>query len=699
MRSAKLRRVALFPVCAICFLLPSTEAASEPDLPKEIERISQKLKVYDFDEAIKLISEMEARDNPKAHLIKALQHELGIGVEIDPDKAMEQATLAAKQEDWEAAQYLAWRAISGPDEDQNLKKAIDWRKKLVEWKESNPSPRVIPKTLLVPEKESYFPLYEAVTKWNYEKAQAKDPVAQFNMFICLFEGRGIEPDMFRAMNWLMRAANAKNGPAARWLSLCYSIGLMTKENPVLAFKYLNIAAEAGDPESQADLGKKLIRGRGVEKDTASGILWLEKAAGQNELSAVEELADIFDDGEIVPQNLAKAFALYSKAVDLGDSYSRYNVAWMTFNGWGVEKDPQQGIRLLMEASDQGNRDAGFRLAQIYLYGWNVEPDPATAKTWADKAVENGSDYAHFVLGDILLGGLLGDKDLEKAFYHFELAAREGQTDSQIKLGYMLLWGMGIERDLDESYSWYKLAAEQNNEYAKTWLLYMQGLGWGTEQKPESMVAYINSQSEEPLTGVFEESLLRALNWKPDADQSAEDDLDIEVVLEGTELEGISPDAMNKEQWELLARLVEDEREKIRNTPSEPVDPEEEAAAKAAMEAAWNMELERHIDFANQQAGQAPPKPFIQKPPPYPPIMRRLNVEDTLLLIIIVGQDGHVVDFKYAKQPLPQFKESIDYILPQWRFIPAIEDGKPVTMRVRLPIPFKIGEEPSSINHE
>jgi len=524
--------------------------------------------------------------------------------------------------------------------------------------------RIIPETLLASESNSYRPLYAAVTNWNHEGARAGNPVAQYNMFISLFEGRGTEPDMLRATNWLMRAAIARNGPAARWLSISYETGLLTNENPDLALKFLKVAAEAGDP------------------------------------SSIRRLAELYYKGERVERDYQRAWTLYSKAVELGDETSVYDLAWMAYYGQGVDKDPQKGIRLFEEAAEAGHAGAALKLARIHLNGWDVEADHDLAERLARQAIALGNSHGHHVLGMLHRDGLLGEVDYEAAFHHFEIAARDGFAESQLQMGYLLLWGRGVDRDLEESYSWYDFAARQGNERAATWLLYMQGLGWGTDQKPDSLVEYFSRISSEPVPELLKRRLMAALNSMPAAATIEGRDIDIGSIIEGTVYDGIDNYAkLTDAQQGQLYQYLHDKLESRKKMQVPPEDPVKEAEVAAAMQALWERELQSAILSAEPQGEFRPPRIFRSSPPAYPPIMRMLEVEDTVVAILEVGADGFVKDVSYDKEPLPQFRDAVEHVLPDWRFLPAIEDGKAVSCRTRLPIPFSLQKQTHGYDHE
>lgn len=96
----------------------------------------------------------------------------------------------------------------------------------------------------------------------------------------------------------------------RELGLEYLKAKDTFQNDAKAFKWLLIAAHAGDAIAQQGLGSMYINGRGVPKDTVTGFKWYEKAAlGGNELAAFQ-VALFYDEGILIPQDLDLAIFWY-----------------------------------------------------------------------------------------------------------------------------------------------------------------------------------------------------------------------------------------------------------------------------------------------------------------------------------------------------------------------------------------------------
>jgi protein TonB len=84
-----------------------------------------------------------------------------------------------------------------------------------------------------------------------------------------------------------------------------------------------------------------------------------------------------------------------------------------------------------------------------------------------------------------------------------------------------------------------------------------------------------------------------------------------------------------------------------------------------------------------------PRPIKQAAPQYPPELRRAGIEGTVVLMFHVRSDGTTEKITVTDSNNPGFNEPAIRAVRKWRFEPGEKDGKAVTCRVRIPIPFKI----------
>ena len=119
-------------------------------------------------------------------------------------------------------------------------------------------------------------------------------------------------------------------------------------------------ADKGDADAQFNMGQAYKLGRGAPADMKIAQSWYEKAAAQGHEAAQANL------GLILFQNGSRIAALpwIRKAADRGDMRAQYVLGTLHFNGDGVPKDWPRAYALMSSAAAQGLAPAKAGLAQM-----------------------------------------------------------------------------------------------------------------------------------------------------------------------------------------------------------------------------------------------------------------------------------------------------------------------------------------------
>ncbi|HYC94133.1 MAG TPA: SPOR domain-containing protein [Sphingomicrobium sp.] len=128
---------------------------------------------------------------------------------------------------------------------------------------------------------------EAVAIWR-PLAEAGDADAAFNLGQAYRLGKGVVIDLAQAQNWLERAARKGHVDAQTTLGLL----LFQNGNRVGAMRWLNLAAEAGEPRALLMVGTALYNGDGVPEDRVKAYAYVSRAAAQGLPPAQATLADM-----------------------------------------------------------------------------------------------------------------------------------------------------------------------------------------------------------------------------------------------------------------------------------------------------------------------------------------------------------------------------------------------------------------------
>ena len=101
--------------------------------------------------------------------------------------------------------------------------------------------------------------------------------------------------------------------AMRNVALMKRRGLGTPRDPEGAMEYLKEAADDGLPTAAADLAEMLLAGEAGKPDPQAALPWLEQAAKAHHALAEFRLAEIYERGQYVTRDVARAEQLYADA--------------------------------------------------------------------------------------------------------------------------------------------------------------------------------------------------------------------------------------------------------------------------------------------------------------------------------------------------------------------------------------------------
>ena len=89
-----------------------------------------------------------------------------------------------------------------------------------------------------------------------------------------------------------------------------------------------------------------------------------------------------------------------------------------------------------------------------------------------------------------------------------------------------------------------------------------------------------------------------------------------------------------------------------------------------------------------QSKTTPPKPVRTVTAEYPDSAIREGIDATVSVGLTIPPDGIPKDVKVTKGFRPDFDESAVNAIRQWRFRPAMKDGKPIEVTVTIEVAFK-----------
>jgi localization factor PodJL len=168
-----------------------------------------------------------------------------------------------------------------------------------------------------------------------------------------------------SMERVTQLANANNAIAQTILGLRALDG--TGGAPVFlpdAVKWLTAAAGQGQAVAQYRLGTLYERGQGVTADPAKAAHWYEAAANQGNRKAMHNLAVAYAGGSLGKKNMAEAARWFAKAAALGLSDSQFNLAVLYERGDGVPQSLLDAFKWYSIAAAAGDSESKARIAVL-----------------------------------------------------------------------------------------------------------------------------------------------------------------------------------------------------------------------------------------------------------------------------------------------------------------------------------------------
>lgn len=301
-----------------------------------------------------------------------------------------------------------------------------------------------------------------------------------------------DPD--RAFPMVKEAAEAGRPPAATLLGWLYEGGHGTVKSAEEAMRWYRVAAERGQPDAMAALGRLHLQLPGGHE---VGLQWLRQAAQSGSADGQYLLGWLLAKGASRADD-EQAFAWFLKAARQGHLGAQIAAAAHLLSGRGVAvdrhaaaewltraaetRDPvahfllgrlregdgeqyvDQVVNSFRIAAEAGHREAQFALAAV-LAKSAVDTDKSMAVEWFAKAHEAGHKAAANRLGEMYRDGVGVSRQLDRARKLFQEAAETGNVNAMYNLARMQNDGLGGQRDTRTALQWYSRAADEGHEEA------------------------------------------------------------------------------------------------------------------------------------------------------------------------------------------------------------------------------------------
>ncbi len=329
----------------------------------------------------------------------------------------------------------------------------------------------------------------------YDELAAKNsPLGWSGKASLFWNGWGVKQDPNQSIILLQRAAEAGLLDAQSWLAdqFCYSEKIPV--NYKLSRYWAERGSEQGDGECQLRLSFLKMQGIGGEKDCAGGISLLKALADQSMPEAQNRLGHSYRDGECVKKNLAEAKIWLEKAAENGNVRAVNEIADMYFWGDGVPKSLEKWFELnkrgatQKDAPTEPRASCEYNVGLAYENGWGVKQDMNEARAWYEKGAAGGNPHACNNLSIIYRYGKCGAVNLKLAESLRQKGVENGCWMACISLGEDYAYGRnGMAKNIPEAVRLFKKSIElcsKNNQTANYELgrIYEEGLAGKVDTK-------------------------------------------------------------------------------------------------------------------------------------------------------------------------------------------------------------------------
>ena len=211
--------------------------------------------------------------------------------------------------------------------------------------------------------------------------------------------------------------------------------------------------------------------------------WLEQAVQHGSADGYSDLGWMYESGNGVSRDPAKALGLYNEAAKLGSGEGMYRIGMAYYDGLGVQKDPVAACQWFIRAAAYEHPYAEGQAGLCYYNGTGVVQNHATAFDWFAKAGQAGLVDAEVFVADMLERGDGHNQDSTYAVMWYQAAAGQGDVYAMTELGAHLRLGKGIAWNEAQAMQWFAKAAQKGYPPAETSLAvgYENGLGQDSGQ--------------------------------------------------------------------------------------------------------------------------------------------------------------------------------------------------------------------------
>ncbi|KGD87301.1 tetratricopeptide repeat protein [Rhizobium sp. YS-1r] len=183
------------------------------------------------------------------------------------------------------------------------------------------------------------------------------------------------------------------------IGACFAEGLGVPRDRELALKWLELAADAGDPVGERNYAAFHMQGlTGTDADYGIAAEYYRRAAERGDAPAQDMLSWMLLEGEVMTADPAEARRWAESAAEAGIASSMTRLGMLYHNALGVERDPEKAVHWWRKGAERGDADAQAMLGAAWHMGAGTARDGVEALAWLIRATNAGSALAKPFIG-------------------------------------------------------------------------------------------------------------------------------------------------------------------------------------------------------------------------------------------------------------------------------------------------------------
>jgi TPR repeat protein len=318
----------------------------------------------------------ESGDVPAQALLGAMLNN-GNGIPRDHTEAAKWLRAAAAQGNASAQALLGTMHLHGHGVEKNIVEALRWYLRALE--QNDPTAQHMVGTLLLAGAGGVARDYAKALDLLQKSAAQGDIDAIADIGLCHLNGFAVPKNSDEAAKYFRQAAALGSVSGQFHLGRLYAAGDGVEKNPAEALRLFHLAAAREFAPAQTFIGQMHFWGHGIPQDYAEAKKWYQLAAAQNDAQGQTGLGDLHANGLGVPKDEAEAAKWYALAAEQGEPGAQCNLGVLyEYGRGGLPLDYAKMAELYKKSAAQNHAQALDNLGLAYAAGRGVERNPEEA---------------------------------------------------------------------------------------------------------------------------------------------------------------------------------------------------------------------------------------------------------------------------------------------------------------------------------